>query len=117
MTLVTQISALATQVGTDVAALQTTVDAKAEDNEVVKLTGNQTVAGTKTFSSTVAADISGNAATATTLATARTISATGDATWSVSFNGSGNASGTLTLGSGVVDTDNLVDTLLLGTIS
>lgn len=34
---------------------------------------------------------------ATKLATARTISATGDATWSVSFDGSANKSGTLTL--------------------
>lgn len=40
---------------------------------------------------------SGKADTATKLATARTISATGDATWSVSFDGSANKSGTLTL--------------------
>jgi len=43
--------------------------------------------------------ITGNAATATKLATARTISTTGDATWSVSFDGSANVSGTLTLAS------------------
>lgn len=41
--------------------------------------------------------VTGNAGTATKLATVRTISATGDASWSVSFDGSGNASGTLTL--------------------
>lgn len=35
----------------DVTDLQTTLDAKAADNAVVKLTGNQTIAGTKTFSS------------------------------------------------------------------
>jgi phage-related tail fiber protein len=34
--------------------------------------------------------VSGNAGTATKLATARTISTTGDATWSVSFDGSAN---------------------------
>lgn len=39
----------------------------------------------------------GNADTATKLATARTISATGDAAWSVSFDGSGNATAAMTL--------------------
>jgi len=42
---------------------------------------NQTIQGTKTFSSTISGSISGNAGTATTLATARTINGT-------SFNGS-----------------------------
>lgn len=41
--------------------------------------------------------LTGNASTATTLQTARTISITGDATWSVSFNGGSNVSGALTL--------------------
>ena len=41
--------------------------------------------------------VPGNAGTATKLATKRTISATGDATWSVSFDGSANASAALTL--------------------
>lgn len=42
--------------------------------------------------------ISGNAGTATTLATARTIGMTGDVTWtSASFNGSGDVTGTATL--------------------
>jgi hypothetical protein len=44
---------------------------------------NQTIAGTKTFSSTIAGSINGNAATATTLATARNINGT-------SFDGSAN---------------------------
>ena len=39
----------------------------------------------------------GNSDTATKLATARTITATGDATWSVSFDGSANVSSALTL--------------------
>jgi|GEM_PF-1290377 len=39
----------------------------------------------------------GNAATATKLATARTLSMTGDGTWSVSFDGSGNATGAMAL--------------------
>lgn len=41
--------------------------------------------------------VSGNAGTATKLATARTISSSGDATWSVSFDGTVNASAALTL--------------------
>ena len=43
--------------------------------------------------------ISGNASSATKLETARTISASGDATWSVSFDGSANATAALTLAS------------------
>ena len=46
-------------------AIQTQINAKAADNAVVKLTGNQTIAGTKTFSSTIAGSINGNAATVT----------------------------------------------------
>ena len=41
--------------------------------------------------------VSGNSGTATKLATKRTISSTGDATWSVSFDGSANSSAALTL--------------------
>ena len=41
--------------------------------------------------------VAGNADTATKLATARTISATGDASWSAGFDGSANAAGVLTL--------------------
>lgn len=41
--------------------------------------------------------VSGNAGTATRLQNTRTIAATGDGTWSVSFNGSANASGEFTL--------------------
>ena len=40
----------------------------AQDSAVAKLSGNQTIAGTKTFSSTIVGSISGNAATATALA-------------------------------------------------
>ena len=47
------------------------------------LTGDQTIAGIKTFSSTLVASISGNAGTAAALQTARTING-------VSFNGTGN---------------------------
>lgn len=57
----------------------------AGDNTAVKLTGNQTVAGVKTFSSTITGSVSGNAATATKLETARTIAG-------VSFDGTANIS-------------------------
>jgi hypothetical protein len=59
---------------------------------------NQTIGGTKTFSSTIAGSITGNAATATALSTGRTIAITGDLSYtSPSFDGSSNvtAAGTL----------------------
>ena len=56
---------------------------KANDTDVVKLSGNQTIAGTKTFSSTISGSVNGNAATATKLATARTIGG-------ISFDGTAN---------------------------
>ncbi|HBC89535.1 MAG TPA: hypothetical protein DCZ94_21570 [Lentisphaeria bacterium] len=43
------------------------------DASAVRLTGNQTIAGTKTFTATITGSITGNAATATKLATARAI--------------------------------------------
>lgn len=47
--------------------------------------------------------LSGNATTATALATGRTIAMTGDVTWtSASFDGSGNVTATAAIGSGVV---------------
>jgi hypothetical protein len=58
---------------------------------------DQTIAGTKTFSSTITGSVSGNAGTATKLATARDISLSGDATGTASFDGSANASITTTL--------------------
>jgi hypothetical protein len=42
-------------------------------------------------------ELTGNASTATALATARTISITGDATWTVTFDGTANVSSGLTL--------------------
>jgi hypothetical protein len=42
-------------------------------------------------------DVTGNASTATALQTARTISITGDATWTVTFDGSANVTAGLTL--------------------
>jgi len=59
---------------------------------------DQTVGGNKTFSNTITGSVSGNAGTATALATGRTISITGDLAYtSPSFDGTGNvtAAGTL----------------------
>ena len=53
------------------------------DSTAVKLTGNQTIAGVKTFSSTISGSITGNSGSATKLATARTING-------VAFNGTAN---------------------------
>ena len=53
------------------------------DATAVNLTGNQTIAGVKTFSSNIVGNITGNAATATKLATARTING-------VAFDGTSN---------------------------
>ena len=59
---------------------------------------NQTVGGTKTFTSTIAGSVTGNAGTATALATGRTIAITGDLAYtSGSFDGTGNVTGTGTL--------------------
>jgi hypothetical protein len=64
----------------------------------VDTTSNQTIAGVKTFSSTIVGSVNGNAGTATALATGRTIAITGDLAYtSPSFDGTGNvtAAGTL----------------------
>jgi hypothetical protein len=45
----------------------------------------------------ITGNVTGNASTATALATARTISITGDATWTVTFDGSANVTAGLTL--------------------
>lgn len=55
------------------------------------LTGNTTGVHTGAVTGNVTGDVTGNAATATKLATARTLSLSGDATGSVSFDGSANA--------------------------
>lgn len=76
----------------------TNLDKVGGKGAVVMLDGNQTVAGVKTFSETITGSVSGNAGTATALATARDISLTGDATGTASaFNGTANASISVTL--------------------
>ena len=63
----------------------------------VGLAGDQTVAGIKTFSSTIGGSITGNAATATKLVTARSLAMSGDVSGSASFDGSANATIAATL--------------------
>lgn len=63
----------------------------------VDTSSDQTVGGTKTFSSTIVGDVSGNAGTATALQTARNIALSGDATGTASFNGTANATIATTL--------------------
>lgn len=63
-------------------------DAPSNDAQLVHKTGTETIAGDKTFTST----INGNAATATKWQTARTLALTGDVTGSVSVDGSGDVS-------------------------
>ncbi len=75
----------------------TTVMAIAGKGAYMDLSTNQTISGVKTFSSAIQADIGGNAATATKLLNARTLSLTGDGTATLTFDGSANASGALTL--------------------
>jgi hypothetical protein len=66
------------------------------DNAVVKLTGDQTVAGTKTFSSTITGSISGNAGTVTN--GVYTTGSYADPAWITSLAGS-KISGTIDGGS------------------
>jgi hypothetical protein len=76
--------------------------AKANDNAVVHVTGNETIGGTKTFSSPIAGDITGNAATATTATTA------GSFTGSLSGDVTGTQSAT-SIASGAVTTAKIDD--------
>ncbi len=75
----------------------TSVIAIAGSGAFVATSGAQTIAGVKTFSSTISGSIDGNAGTATRLATARTFSITGDGSGSATFDGSANAGIALTL--------------------
>jgi hypothetical protein len=66
-----------------------------EPTNVVDTTGTGYTVGT--LVANLEGNLAGTANAANVLSTARTISATGDAAWSVSFDGSSNATGALTL--------------------
>jgi hypothetical protein len=76
------------------------------NGDVLKLRGNLT---TRTLAFTDSA-LSGNTTgSAASLTTARDIAATGDASWSVSFNGSANVSAALTIAADAVDNGKLAN--------
>jgi hypothetical protein len=75
----------------------TSVIAIGGNGAFVDTSTTQTVGGTKTFSNAIVGSVSGNAGTATVLATARDISLSGDATGTASFDGSANATISTTL--------------------
>ena len=76
----------------------------AVDSTVVVTTGAQSIAGVKTFSSTIGGSINGNSGTATKLANGRTIAITGDLGYtSQPFDGSANVTAVGTLAT--VNTD------------
>jgi hypothetical protein len=70
----------------------------AVNNTVVRTTGAQSIAGTKTFTDTIDGDITGNAVTSDAWSTARTITLTGAVSGSTSIDGSGNATIATTAG-------------------
>lgn len=71
-----------------------------DDGFTLHASANATVSGTNTGDQTT---VSGNAGTATILATGRTIAMTGDVTWtSPTFNGSGNVTAAGTIANGAV---------------
>ena len=75
----------------------------------VVTTGDQTFAGAKTFSSTIVGSVNGNAGTATTLATGRNFSLTGEVTApAISFNGSGAVALVTTIATDAVDSSNIL---------
>lgn len=77
-------------------------DAYAYNSAVVHNTGNETIAGTKTFSSTISGSISGNAGTVTNgVYTTGTQTISGNKTFSGTntFSGSNTVSGSIALGS------------------
>lgn len=76
----------------------TSIIAIAGNGAFMDLTSNQTIAGTKTFSSTISGSIDGNAGTATKWATARNLSLTGDGTATLAnVDGSAAVSAAFTL--------------------
>jgi hypothetical protein len=85
---------LGTAAGTDSSAYATAAQGTKADHAVA-ITGDQVIAGVKTFSSTIVGSVNGSAAS---LATGRTIALTGDVTYtSGAFNGTANVTGVATL--------------------
>jgi len=79
------------------------------DADTAHLSGTQTFSGAKTFSSTITGSITGNAGTATALATARSITMSGEvSSGSVNFDGTaGVVIPNTTIGAGVIEDGNI----------
>ncbi len=76
-------------------------DLQAAPTTTVNTSGTGYAVGT--FVANLEGAVTGNATTATALATGRTIASTGDVVWtSASFDGSGNVTGTAAIGTGVI---------------
>jgi hypothetical protein len=72
-------------------------------------TNSQTIAGAKTFSSTITGSITGNAGTATILATGRDFSLTGEVTApAINFTGAGAVALSTTIAANAVDSSNIL---------
>lgn len=72
----------------NVDGLQTALNGKAADSDVMHLSGTENIAGSKTFSSTINGSVSGNAGTAAKLQTAQSLKTKLDSTTAVTFDGS-----------------------------
>ena len=78
--------------------------------EVAESSGTVTIGLPSAITANVTGALTGNADTATALATGRTIGMTGDVVWtSASFDGSGNVTGTATIQAGAVENSMLAD--------
>ena len=78
--------------------------------EVAESSGTVTIGLPSAITANVTGALTGNADTATALATGRTIGMTGDVVWtSASFDGSGNVTGSATIQAGAVENSMLAD--------
>ena len=78
--------------------------------EVAESSGTVTIGLPSAITANVTGALTGNADTATALATGRTIGMTGDVVWtSASFTGAGNVTGTATIQAGAVENSMLAD--------
>ena len=78
--------------------------------EVAESSGTVTIGLPSSITANVTGALTGNADTATALATGRTIGMTGDVVWtSASFDGSGNVTGSATIQAGAVENSMLAD--------
>ena len=86
------------------------VVAKNNEVEVAESSGTVTIGLPSAITANVTGALTGNADTATALATGRTIGMTGDVVWtSASFTGAGNVTGSATIQAGAVENSMLAD--------